>query len=76
MENLIKVGETINAKEVMTSLQIAEITGKQHQHVLRDIDSLIDQGLDASNFEISHYIDNSNRSQRFYEKKLSNFSYN
>lgn len=27
--NLLKVGETINAKETMSSLQIAELTGKK-----------------------------------------------
>lgn len=67
MKNLIKVGETINASEKMSSLQIAEITGKQHQHVLRDIDSLIEQGLDASNFGLTSYTDKSNRNQRCYE---------
>ena len=28
MNDIIKVGETINAKESMTSLEIAEVTGK------------------------------------------------
>ena len=66
MNDIIKVGETINAKETMSSMQIAEITGKQHQHVLRDIDSLLNQGLDASNFGLTSYLDNCNRNQRMY----------
>lgn len=66
MNELMKVGETINAKETMSSMQIAEITGKQHQHVLRDIDSLLNQGLDASNFGLTSYLDNCNRNQRMY----------
>ena len=66
MNDLKIVGETINAKETMSSMQIAEITGKQHQHVLRDIDSLLNQGLDASNFGLTSYLDNCNRNQRMY----------
>lgn len=34
----------------MSSLDIAEITGKKHSHVMRDIRSLLEQGLDESNF--------------------------
>lgn len=37
-------------KETMTSLEIAEITGKQHAHVMRDIRNLLEQGVDESNF--------------------------
>lgn len=39
MNNLIKVGE----KEYMTSKEIAEVTGKEHKIVMRDIRNLIDQ---------------------------------
>lgn len=48
----------------MTSLEIAEVTGKQHQHVLCDIDGILRQGADASNFGLTSYIDASNRRQR------------
>lgn len=47
--------EEIIKKETMTSLEIAEVTGKQHQHVLRDIDALLTQGVDASNFGQTSY---------------------
>lgn len=39
MNNLIKVGE----KEYMTSKEIAEVTGKEHKIVMRDIRNLIDK---------------------------------
>lgn len=59
--------EEIIKKETMTSLEIAEVTGKQHQHVLRDIDALLTQGVDASNFGQTSYKDKSNREQRCYQ---------
>ena len=56
-----------STKMTMTSLEIAEITGKQHQHILRDIDELLKQGVDASNFGPTSYTDKSNRKQRCYQ---------
>ncbi len=55
MTNLI-VGDTQNAG-TMTSLQIAEVTGKSHAHVMRDIRQLIEQGLNESNFGLVDYTD-------------------
>lgn len=45
----------IITKETMTSLEIAEITGKQHAHVMRDIRNLLEQGVSESNFGLSSY---------------------
>ena len=39
----------------MTSLQIAEVTGRQHSHVIRDIRNLIERGASESNFGLSSY---------------------
>lgn len=53
-------------KETMTSLEIAELSGKQHQHVMRDIRALLEQGVDASNFGLTSYTDKSNRQSPMY----------
>ena len=41
--------------QTMSSLVIAEITGKQHYNVMRDIRSLLEQGVSQSNFGLSSY---------------------
>lgn len=57
--------ELIN-KETMTSLEIAEVTGKRHDNVVRDIQNILKQGVDALNFEETSYADKSNRQQKCY----------
>jgi phage regulator Rha-like protein len=52
--DLIEFGESHKAQG-MTSLQIAEVTGKMHKHVLRDIRNLLDQGVSETNFGLSSY---------------------
>ncbi|WAX07368.1 hypothetical protein BF698P3_00058 [Bacteroides phage BF698P3] len=56
MNNIIKVGEAINASEYMTSMEVAEITGKEHKHVMRDIRVLLEQGVHESNFGLTFII--------------------
>ena len=53
-------------KETMTSLEIAEVTGKRHDSVLRDIRNIISQGVDAHNFVETSYTDKANRQQKCY----------
>lgn len=51
MSEIIKLGRT----DTMTSLEIAEITGKKHAHVMRDIRTLLEQGVSGVNFGWSSY---------------------
>ena len=46
----------IDGVSVMTSLEVAEVTGKQHAHVMRDIRNLLKQGLQESNFGLMQKV--------------------
>ncbi len=51
----------------MTSLEIAELTEKNHQHVMRDIRDLIEQeAIGLSSFGQSSYTNEQNKSQPMY----------
>ena len=53
-------------EQTMTSLQIAEITGKRHDAVLRDVRNLLEQGVADHNFVASEYVDKTGRSLPCY----------
>ena len=53
--------ELIPNQKGMTSLEIAEVTGKRHDAILRDIRNLLKQGVAAHNFVETSYTDKSNR---------------
>ena len=54
-------------KETMSSLQIAEITGKRHDAILRDIRHLITQGVNAHNFVEVEYTDKKGEKRPCFE---------
>lgn len=43
----------LSIKETMSSLEIAELTNRDHKNILRDIRNLLDQGVQTLNFEQS-----------------------
>lgn len=69
MNNIIKVGETINAKEYMTSKEIATITGKPHNDVLKAIRAMEPAWykITEGNFSLSEYTDPTGRKLPMYQ---------
>lgn len=67
-----------NEQALTTSLKVAEVFGKQHQHVLRDIRDLHKQIEDVSRFgEMFHedsYPDNYGRQQPMYTMSYDGFT--
>ena len=58
--------ELIQVKNGMTSQEIADITGKQHKSILRDIRNLLAQGVAEHNFVLSSCQDKSNKKIPIY----------
>lgn len=50
----------------MTSLEIAEVTGKQHAHVMRDIRNILSQGVAESNFGLGSYTDDNGQERPLF----------
>lgn len=53
-------------KAGMTSLEIAEVTGRSHKNVLRDIRNLLEQGINQLNFELIEYKDAKGETRPMY----------
>ena len=64
------MNDLINNTPSMTSLKIAELTGKPHFHVMRDIRNLISSLEARSNLnwccELSTYVDEQGKSHEIY----------
>lgn len=66
--------------DYITSLQVAEITGKEHKNIMRDIRNLLEQLEDRGgfSFELTSYTDKSNRQSSCYrlpKKRQSAFGF-
>lgn len=57
---------SIHETDKMSSLQIAEITGKRHADIMRDIRNLLEQGVTERNFALSEYKDVTGRTLPCY----------
>lgn len=55
--NSRQVATLIHKTDTMSSIEIAEITGKRHDAILRDIRNLLTQGVNAHNFVLVEYTD-------------------
>jgi Rha family phage regulatory protein len=63
-------------QSVTTSLKVAEVFGKEHKNVLRDIETLsCSDEFNRLNFELISYQDSMNREQRAYQMTKDGFSF-
>ena len=68
MENVLAVSDTITARETMTSVEIAEVTGKRHGDVLEAIRTMESAWVKVTkrNFPLSEYKDSTGRNLPMY----------
>lgn len=59
--------DLILKKETMSSLEIAELTGRRHADVIRDIRKLLGQGVNERNFALVDYTDAKGEKRPCYE---------
>ena len=48
---------SVQTEQTITSLEVAELTGKRHDSVIRDIRNLLNKGVNAHNFVEVKYKD-------------------
>ena len=74
MKELVKTNQA--GRDVTTSLIVAEVFGKEHKNVVRDIESLnCSDGFNKLNFEPIEYIDSKGRKQKAYEITKDGFTF-
>ena len=74
MENLVI--QSPQGRDVTTSLIVAQVFGKEHKNVMRDIESLsCSETFNRLNFERITYKDARNREQQAYEITKDGFSF-
>lgn len=74
MANLVIQSQS--GKDVTTSLIVAEVFGKEHSKVVRDIENLsCSESFNTANFGVIAYIDSRGREQKAYEMTKDGFSF-
>ncbi len=74
MNNLIITNQS--GKDITTSLIVAEVFGKEHKNILRDIENLsCSDNFNRLNFEHIKYFDSRGREQKAYEITKDGFSF-
>lgn len=74
MKELVRINSA--GRDVTTSLIVAEVFGKEHKNVLRDIENLsCSDTFNRLNFERITYKDARNREQQAYEMTKDGFSF-
>lgn len=69
MKNLtVKTSNNVSEPKVMTSIEVAKMSGKQHKNVIRDIDNLVNSlSSDLSlGYKSTTYKDSTGKSNRMY----------
>lgn len=66
MEQKLVPSAIADNKGGMTSLEIAEVTGKQHCNVMRDIRNILKKGVNQINFELVKYQDKKGEMRDIY----------
>lgn len=61
MNELVKM-----EKETITSVEVAELTGKRHSDVMRDIRVILEQGVDECKFALVNYVDKKGEKRPMY----------
>lgn len=69
MNNLITVGDTKNSKETMTSIQIAELSDRNHKDVMRSIREMEPawEKINGRSFTLVEYKDAKGEMRPMYE---------
>ena len=59
---------SVQTEQTITSLEVAELTGKEHKHIMRDIRNIVSQLGEGgeTNFGLTSYTDSWNREQTCY----------
>ena len=58
---------SVRTEQTISSLEVAELTGKEHKHIMRDIRNLLDKGVAETNFGPGSYKDAQNQERPMFK---------